>query len=168
MAITVLISSTLRSFTSRNAKLEFEGASVEEILNALIQKYPEAEKALFDQEKNLRPFVNIYVNDKNINVMEGMRTKVDSGDEILLLPVIAGGAPSESIISDERRKEAALDDKEIDRYGNHLLLREIGIKGQKKIKAAKVLIAGAGGLGSPIAIYLGAAGVGTKIGRAHV
>lgn len=161
MAITVLISSTLRSFTSRNAKLEFEGASVEEILNALIQKYPEAEKALFDQEKNLRPFVNIYVNDKNINVMEGMRTKVDSGDEILLLPVIAGGAPSESIISDERRKEAALDDKEIDRYGNHLLLREIGIKGQKKIKAAKVLIAGAGGLGSPIAIYLGAAGVGT-------
>lgn len=160
MAVTVLISATLRSFTNRNAKLELEGASIEEILNALVDEYPEAEKALLDQEKNLRPFVNIYVNDRNINDLEGVQTKVSSDDEILLLPVIAGGAPSESVISDERRKEVVLEDKEVDRYGNHLLLREIGVKGQKKIKAAKVLIAGAGGLGSPIAIYLGAAGVG--------
>lgn len=161
MAVTVLISATLRSFTNRNAKLELEGTSVREVLNALQEKYPEAEKALFDQEKNLRPFVNVYVNDKNINTLDGLETKVEGGDEIILLPVIAGGAVSESVISDERRKETLLDEKEIDRYGKHLLLREIGVKGQKRIKAAKVLIAGAGGLGSPIALYLGAAGVGT-------
>lgn len=161
MAVKVLISATLRSFTNRNARLELEGSSVEEILNVLVDEYPEAEKAFFDQERNLRPFVNVYVNDKNINALEGLHTKVSSYDEILLLPVIAGGAPEKSIISDERRKEVKLDDKEIDRYGKHLLLREIGVKGQKKIKAAKVLIAGAGGLGSPVALYLGAAGVGT-------
>lgn len=93
--------------------------------------------------------------------MDGVRTKVNSDDELLLLPVIAGGAPADSIISEERRKETVLEDKEIERYEKHLLLREIGVKGQKKIKAAKVLIIGAGGLGSPVAQYLGAAGVGT-------
>lgn len=163
MAVTVLISATLRSFTNRNAKLELEGRTVEEILNTLVDEYPETGKALFDEEKNLRPFVNVYVNDKNIDALEGVHTEISSKDQVLLLPVIAGGAPSQSIISDERRKEETLDDKEIDRYGNHLLLREIGVKGQKRIKAAKVLLAGAGGLGSPVALYLGAAGVG-KIG----
>ena len=161
MAVTVSIATTLRSFTERNAKIELEGGSVEEILNALLDEYPEIGKALLDEEKRLRPFVNVYVNDRNMDVMEGLQTKVDSGDEILLLPVIAGGAQAESIISEERRKEIKLDDKEIDRYGKHLMLREIGVKGQKKIKAAKVLIIGAGGLGSPIALYLGAAGIGS-------
>lgn len=161
MAVTVSIAATLRSFTERNAKIELEGGSVEEVLNALADEYSEIGKALFDEEKLLRPFVNVYVNDKNMDVMEGLQTKVDSGDEVLLLPVIAGGAPSESIISEDRRKEVKLDDKEIDRYGKHLMLREIGVKGQKKIKAAKVLIIGAGGVGSPIALYLGAAGIGT-------
>ena len=103
----------------------------------------------------------MYVNDTDMNVLEGLQTRVNSGDEILLLPVIAGGAASESLIPDERRKEMTLDDKEIDRYGKHLLLRQIGVKGQKKIKAARVLIIGAGALGSPVALYLGAAGVGT-------
>lgn len=161
MTVTVLISATLRSFTNRKAKLELEGESVEEVLNSLIDSCPDTGKILYEQEKILRPFINIYVNSKNINALEGLQTRVSNKDEILLLPVIAGGAPSESVISDERRKEAKLDDKEIERYGNHLLLREIGVKGQKRIKAAKVLIVGAGSLGSPVALYLGAAGVGT-------
>lgn len=161
MAVKVLISATLRSFTNRSAALELQGDTVGEILNALVAEYPEAGKALFDEEKNIRAFFNVYVNDKNINFLRGLETEVGGCDEILLLPVIAGGAPAESIISDERRKEVKLDEKEIDRYGKHLLLREIGVKGQKRIKAGKVLIAGAGGLGSPAALYLGAAGVGT-------
>jgi adenylyltransferase/sulfurtransferase len=161
MGVTVLVSATLRSFTNRNAKLELKGESVEAILHALQDEYPETRNALFDREQNLRPFVSVYINDKNINALQGLKTKVSSQDELLLLPVIAGGAPSESIISNERRKDIVLDDKEIDRYEKHLLLREIGVKGQNKIKAAKVLIAGAGSLGSPAALYLGAAGVGT-------
>ena len=79
----------------------------------------------------------------------------------MLLPVIAGGAPADSVISVERRKEVLLDDSEIERYNKHLMLRDIGVKGQKRIKAAKVLIIGLGSLGSPVVQYLAAAGVGT-------
>ncbi len=161
MAVKVFISTTLRSFTNRDSNLKLEGRTIGEVLNDLIKKYPDAGKALFDENNNLRPFINVYVNDENINDLNGIDTNIEDRDEVLLLPVIAGGAPTDSVIPDERRKNAVLDDKEIDRYSKHLMLREVGVKGQKRIKAAKVLIVGLGALGSPIAMYLGAAGVGT-------
>src|SRR5712664_982202 len=60
----------------------------------------------------------------------------------------------------EAKPEAALSNDEILRYSRHLILPEVGMEGQQRLKAAKVLCIGAGGLGSPLAMYLAAAGVG--------
>ena len=68
--------------------------------------------------------------------------------------------PRESLIPEYRRYAVGLDDAEQARYRNQLVLREIGVRGQKSLKAAKVVVAGAGALASPVILYLAAAGVG--------
>ena len=156
MKNTLYISATLRIFAEQNAEIEIEGATVREVLNGLRVKFPESEK-IFEENGSLKPFVSVFANDTQI---KDYNTALKEGDRILLLPVIAGGAPSNSVISDERRKEVSLDDQEIERYNKHLMLRDIGVKGQKRIKAAKVLVVGLGSLGAPVVQYLAAAGVG--------
>ena len=69
--------------------------------------------------------------------------------------------PTPNRCSKSQANRMALTPEEIERYKRHLVLREVGGQGQQKIKAAKVLVVGAGGLGSPLLMYLAAAGVGT-------
>ena len=157
----VYISATLRNFFNKNPQLDVEADNIKDILNFLTDEYPDSKKVLFDDAGKLRSFVQIYVGDENYSHSENWNKKIDSKSEVLILPAIAGGAPEESIISDARRKEVAFDDSEVERFSKHLMLREIGVKGQKRIKAARVVVAGAGALGSPVIQYLAAAGVGT-------
>ena len=65
-----------------------------------------------------------------------------------------------SIIQNERLRDIQFSNDEIARYSRHLIMPEVTLEGQKKLKAASILCIGAGGLGSPIALYLAAAGVG--------
>lgn len=157
----VYISSTLRGFLGRREKIEAEGQTLRQIIAGLMDEYPDARNVFWDEEGKLRNFIRIYANEKNVTDEENWDILLGQKDELLFLPVIAGGAPTESLISDERRKEITLDDQEIERFNRHLMLREIGVKGQKRIKAAKVAVIGAGALGAPVIQYLAAAGVGT-------
>ncbi len=173
MEIMVYIAASLRSFTDRVPRIELSAKSVREALDVLTDRYPEAVKGFFDETGDLRHFISIYVNDRDIRSLKGIATKLSDGDELWLIPAIAGGAQKEgeeapakkpaggSVISAERMKAVTIEEKQIERYSNHLQLKEISIKGQKRIMAGKVLIAGLGALGGVVAERLAAAGVGT-------
>ncbi len=157
----VYISATLRSFFGRNNSIEVSKNTIKEMLEDLTDEYPESTKILYDDEKKLRQFIQIFVDGDNRTNSKYWDVEIPDNKEVLLLPAVAGGAPVNSIIPDERRKAVFFDDAEIERFGRHLLLKDIGVKGQKRIKAARVAVVGAGALGSPVIQYLAAAGVGT-------
>lgn len=172
----ILISGTLKGFFERHNEINLSGKNLRELLETLTSEYPDAKKVVFDENGTLRDFIKVYVNEKDFSSSENWEKPLSENDEILLLPAIAGGSPDspeedsfenendfkikESIISDERRKEILLDEKEVERFNKHLMLREISVKGQKRIKAAKVTVIGAGALGSSVIQYLAAAGIG--------
>ena len=160
----VYISATLRTFFGKKAVFDISENSVRGILEYLTDEYPESKKILFDESGKLRDFIRVYAGEDDKTDESVWDENIESKGKVLLLPAIAGGAPEEdavpSIISDERRKEVLFDDQEVERFGKHLMLRDIGVKGQKRIKASKVVIFGAGALGSPVIQYLVAAGVG--------
>jgi adenylyltransferase/sulfurtransferase len=158
----VYVSATLRGFFGRREVVEMEGNTIRKVLKALTDEYPDAGNALFDADRKLREFIHIYVNDEDFTSESLWDREFGTDDEIILIPAIAGGERiRQSVVSDERRKEIAFDDKAIERFNKHLMLRDIGVKGQKRIRAAKVVVIGAGALGSPVIQYLAAAGVGT-------
>jgi adenylyltransferase/sulfurtransferase len=150
----VLIPTPLRQFTGKQDAVTVPGGTVGEVLNALTASYPELRKQIFTDDGRVRSFVNVYLNDEDIRYLNKDSTATGEADTISLVPSIAGGsalAPP---------AEATLSKDEILRYSRHLIIPEVGMEGQQKLKAAKVLLIGAGGLGAPLGLYLAAAGVG--------
>jgi sulfur-carrier protein adenylyltransferase/sulfurtransferase len=153
----VLIPTPLRPFTGQKDAVEVEGGTVGEVLASLTQSYTDLRKHLYADDGKLRHFVNVYVNDDDIRYLERDATALKDGDVISIVPSVAGGAP----VSTPAEVYPELTNAEIQRYSRHLILPEVGLDGQRRLKAGKVLCVGAGGLGSPAALYLAAAGVGT-------
>jgi len=101
-----------------------------------------------------RSLINIYINGKNAKFSSGLDTSLTDGDEINILPAVAGGS------SGTGEGVSDLSEKELDRYSRQVMLEEIGYQGQLKLKQAKVCVVGVGGLGNPIVTRLAAMGVG--------
>ena len=152
----ILIPTPLRQFTEKHDSVELSGGTVGEVLTALTAKFPDLRKQLFSDEGKLRSFVNVYLNDQDIRYLKKDSTPVAAGDTLSIVPSIAGGATAVA----EPPTATTLTKEEILRYSRHLIMPEVGMEGQLKLKNAKVLLVGTGGLGAPLGMYLAAAGIG--------
>ncbi|MEW6128538.1 MAG: ubiquitin-like small modifier protein 1 [Acidobacteriota bacterium] len=161
MSINILIPTALRNFTGGNDTVAVAGNTVNTALDSLTRQYPALKKHLYNERGELRQFVNIYVNDEDARHLEKGATTVKEGDTLSIVPSIAGGsAVVENRVKESAKDEVELSRDEILRYSRHLIMPEVALEGQKKLKAASVLCIGAGGLGSPLIMYLAAAGIG--------
>jgi molybdopterin converting factor small subunit len=89
---TVRIPPVLRASVGGEKELSAEGDSVGEILRALAERHPETQSQLFSADGGLNRYVNVYLNDEDVRVLDGLETEVGSADTLVILPAMAGGA----------------------------------------------------------------------------
>ncbi|HEV2428823.1 MAG TPA: molybdopterin-synthase adenylyltransferase MoeB [Thermoplasmata archaeon] len=174
--ILIQLSPPLVPSSGSERQLRVSAATVGDSLRELSNLRPALRDRIFRADGRLRRDLAVFLNGTDIRNLEGNDTSVRDGDELRIVPSLSGGSgrrvPTRSAL---RRSHASarpptrklptgpraeLRPEEMRRYGRHLLLPEIGLGGQERLKASKVAIVGAGGLGAPAALYLAAAGVG--------
>jgi len=128
-------------------KIDISAATLSEAFAKISEKMgDEFKRRMLDADGTPRSLINIYINGKNMRFSGDMQTVLKDGDEIYILPAVAGGLE--------------LSSKELERYSRQVMLEEIGYDGQLKLKNSKVCVVGVGGLGTPITTRLVAMGVG--------
>jgi adenylyltransferase/sulfurtransferase len=151
MSVNVYIPTPFRHLVGNRANVRARGQTVHEVLSDLDIQFPGFRAQLLDPKGELAQHINVYVNQVEINNLQGESTPLKSGDELAVIPALAGGAGT------------AMTPEMVERYSRHIIMPQVGSVGQRKIIESSALIIGAGGLGSPVALYLALAGLG-KIG----
>jgi sulfur-carrier protein len=88
---TVKIPPVLRSSTGGEREVSADGGSVGEVLRSLAEQHPETERQLFGDDGALNRYVNVYLNDEDVRVLQGLDTPVEENDTLVILPAMAGG-----------------------------------------------------------------------------
>ena len=87
----VKIPPVLRQHTGGEAEVSVSGANVGETLRALVETHPGTERQLFSEDGELNRFVNVYLNDEDVRVLDGLETAASDSDTVVILPAMAGG-----------------------------------------------------------------------------
>ncbi|MCH8813908.1 MAG: molybdopterin-synthase adenylyltransferase MoeB [Chloroflexi bacterium] len=149
MSVTVYIPTPFRKLAGNQTHVKVDGDTVGEVLDSLGEKYPGLRHMVYNEADEIPGHVNVYVNNTEIHTLQGKATPVKNGDEMAVIPAIAGG------------RGEALTPEQVERYSRHIIMTQVGPAGQRKLMESKVLVIGAGGLGGPAALYLALAGIGT-------
>jgi sulfur-carrier protein len=88
---TVKIPPVLRPQTGGEAAVTADGSTVGDVLGALVDEHPTARDQLFAADGDLNRYVNVYLNDEDVRVLDGLETAIDDGDTVVILPAMAGG-----------------------------------------------------------------------------
>jgi molybdopterin synthase sulfur carrier subunit len=91
MAVKVLVPTPLRNLTNNQAEVLAEGATVTELIDNLSKSYNGLRARLVDENGKIRRFVNIYLNEEDIRFLQGEATALKAGDQVSIVPAIAGG-----------------------------------------------------------------------------
>ena len=128
-------------------KVDVSATTLNEAFNKISEQLgDEFRRRVLNPDGTPRSLINIYVNGKNMRFSGGMETALKDGDEIYILPAVAGGSE--------------LSSRDLERYSRQVMLEEIGYEGQLRLRKKKACVVGVGGLGNPIVSRLAAMGVG--------
>ena len=129
-------------------KVEISADSLQDAFTKISEQMgDDFKRRVLEGDGTPRSLINVYINGKNAKFSSGMETSLNDGDEIYILPAVAGGSEE-------------LSPKELDKFSRQVMLEEIGYGGQLKLKNSKVCVVGTGGLGHPIISRLATMGVG--------
>lgn len=91
MSIRVRVPTPLRKLTGEKGEIEAKGGNISELIEDIENRYPGLKERIYDETGEIRRFINIYVNEEDIRFIDGKKTKVADGDEVSIIPAIAGG-----------------------------------------------------------------------------
>jgi MoaD family protein len=118
MSITVYIPTPFRRLAGNQVYVRTEGNTVAEVLDNLADEYPTLRHMIFDESEEVPAHINIYVNNQEIRTLRGKETPLEDGDEMAVIPAIAGGQ--------------VLTEDQVTRYSRHIIMPQVGPLGQRK------------------------------------